>query len=84
MSGPDFTQPDLCSIRAATGQAESAGAVRGLLSADGYPLVGDDSLAPLAANVARTLVEAGFTLHHRDRYDPLYRLRRGQRMEAGR
>ena len=39
MSDPDFTQPDLCSIRAAIGQAESADVVRGLLSADGYPLV---------------------------------------------
>ena len=84
MSGPGFTQPDLCSIRAATGQAESADAVRGLLRGDGYPLVGDDPLAPLAPNVAHTLVEAGFTLRHRDRYDPLYPLHRGQRMEAGR
>ena len=83
MPGPGFTQPDLCSIRAVTGQADSANAVSSLLSA-GYPLVGDDPLAPLAPDVAHTLVEAGFTLHHRDRYDPLYRLRRGQRTEAGR
>ena len=38
MSGPGFTRPDLCSIRAAAEQAEHAGAVRGLLSADGYLL----------------------------------------------
>ena len=84
MSGPDFIRPDLCSIRAATGQAESADAVRGLLSADGYPLVGDYPLGSLARNVARILVETGFTLHHRGRDDPLYRLRGGQRTEAGR
>lgn len=74
MSGPGFTRPDLCSIRAATGQAESVGAVRDLLSADGYSLAGDYPLAPLARDAARTLVEAGFTLHHRDRHDPLHRL----------
>ena len=80
MSGPGFTQPDLCSIRAATGQAESADAVRGLLSADGYSLASDYPLGSRTCNVARTLAEVGFTLHHRDRY----RLRGGQRTEAGR
>ena len=74
MSDPGFTRPDLCSIRAAAEQAEFAGAARGLLSADGYPLAEDNPLAPLARDVARTLVEAGFTLHHCDRYDPLWRL----------
>ena len=44
MSGPGITRPDLCSIHAATGQAEFADAVRRLLSADGYPLADD---APL-------------------------------------
>jgi hypothetical protein len=42
MSDLGFTRPDLCSIRAADEQAEFAGAVRGVLSADGYPLAGDD------------------------------------------
>ena len=68
-----FTRPDLCSIRAVIGQAEFA-AVRGLLSADGYPPTDDDQLAPLAQDVARTLIEAGFTLHHRDRHELLWRL----------
>jgi hypothetical protein len=36
MSGPGFTRPDLCSIRAATEQTDSADAVSSLLSADGY------------------------------------------------
>ena len=44
MSGRGFTWPDLCSIRAVTEQEESANAVRGLLSAAGYPLADD---APL-------------------------------------
>jgi hypothetical protein len=84
MSGPGFTRPDLCSISAATEQTEFADAVSGLLSADGYPLDSDYTLGPLAPNVARTLVEEGFTMHHRDRYDPLFRVRGGQRTEAGR
>jgi hypothetical protein len=84
MSGPGFTRPDLCSISAATEQTDSADAVSSLLSADGYPLASDYSLGPVTPNVAHALVEADFTLHHRDRYDPLYRLGRGQRTEAER
>ena len=84
MSGPGFTQPDLCSISAATKQAEFAGAVSGLLSSDSCPLVSDYPLGPVAVNVACALVEAGFTLHHRDRHDPLYRLRGSQGTEARR
>ena len=37
MPDPGFTRPDLCSIRAAAGRAELAGAARGGLSADGHP-----------------------------------------------
>jgi len=81
---PGFTRPDLCSISAVTEQTDSAEAVRSLLSADGYPPAGDYSLGPVAPNVAGALVEADFMLHHRDRYDPLYRLRRGQWTEAER
>jgi hypothetical protein len=44
MSDPGTTRPDLCSIHAATEQAEFADAVRRLLSADDYPLPDD---APL-------------------------------------
>jgi hypothetical protein len=72
MSDPAFTRPDLFSIRAAAEHAGFADAVRGLLSADDYPLAGDDPLAPLARDAARTPVEAGFTLHYRHEYDLLY------------
>jgi len=74
MSGPSFTRPDLCSINVPTEQAEFGDEVCALFSGDGYPLPGDDLLAPPARDVGRTLVEAGFTLHHRDRYDPVHRL----------
>jgi len=59
MSDPGFTRSDLCSIHGAVGQAEFADAVRGLPGADGYLLIDDDSLAPLAHDVACTLIEAG-------------------------
>jgi hypothetical protein len=58
MSDSGLTRPDLCSIRAAAEQAEFAGPARGLLSADGYPPAGDDPLAPLARDVARTPVSS--------------------------
>ena len=74
MSGPSFTRPDLCSINVPTEQAEFDDEVCAMFSGDGYPLPGDDLLAPPARDVGRTLVEAGFTLHHRDRYDPGHRL----------
>jgi hypothetical protein len=41
MSGPGFTWPNLCSIRAAVGLAKPARAVRGLYNADGFPLADD-------------------------------------------
>ena len=84
MSGPRFTRPNLCSISAATEQTHSTDVVSSLLSADRYPPAGDYSLGPVTPNVADALVEVDFTLHHRDRYDPQYRLRRGQRTEAER
>jgi hypothetical protein len=74
MSDLGCTRTDLCSIRAGAEQAEFADAVRGLLSADGCRQAGGDPLAPLGRDGARTLVEAGFTLHHCDRHDPLWRL----------
>ena len=84
MSGLGFTRPDLCSISAATKQTEFTDTVSGLLSADSYPLGSDYPLGPVTPNVARSLVEAGFTLHRHDRYDPLYRFCEGQRTEARR
>ena len=74
MSDPSFTRPNLCSVHVPTEQAEFGDEVCGLLNGDGYPLPGEDLLAPPARDVGRTLVEAGFTLHHRDRYDPGHRL----------
>ena len=53
MPDPGFTRPDLCSIRAAAGQAELAEAVRGGLSADGHLLAGDDPRAPLTSGIDR-------------------------------
>ena len=53
MSGPGFTRPDLCSIRAATGQAESAERSPAC-TAPATPLVRDDLLAALARDVACT------------------------------
>ena len=38
------------------------------------PLAGADPLAPLARDIARSMTEAGLTLHHCARHDPLYRL----------
>ena len=55
MPDPGFTRPDLCSKRAAAGQAEPAGAARGGLSADGRPLAGDDPPAPLASGIDRVI-----------------------------
>ena len=55
MPDPGFTRPDLCSIRAAAGQAEPAGAVRGGLSADGHPPAGDDPPAAQASGIDRAI-----------------------------
>ena len=74
MSDPDFERPDPAPLRAAASQEEFAEAFRGLLSADGYPLAEGAPLAPLARDVAQSLIEVGFTLHHCDRNDPLCRL----------
>jgi len=61
MPGPGITRSDLCSTRAAIGQAESARAVRSLLSADGYPLADDAALgrACLVASRCSERTEAG-------------------------
>ena len=45
-----------------------------LAGANGYRLPEDHPLAPLARDLARALTEAGFTLHHCQQHDPLYRL----------
>jgi hypothetical protein len=71
VSDPGSERPDLTPLRAVAPQAEPAEAFRGLLSADGYPLAEGKPLVPLARDLARSLIEAGFTLHH---CDQLYRL----------
>ncbi len=59
MSDLRFTRSDSSSIHAAAGQAECAGAGRGLLSSDGGPLAGDDPRDPLTGDAGRALFEAG-------------------------
>src|SRR5271165_5958577 len=71
MSHTDLGQPDLAALRAAAGDAEFADAEVRLVSACGYPHAG---AGPLARDLARSLTEAGFTLHHCATYDPLHRL----------
>ena len=66
--------PDLGPLRAVAERAELADAVASLTGTDGYRLADTDPLAPLARDVARSLVEAGFTLHHCARTHPRYRL----------
>jgi Protein of unknown function (DUF2637) len=55
MSGPGFARPDLCSIRTADEQEELAQAVRGGVSADGYPMGDDDPPAPLTSGIDRAI-----------------------------
>ena len=70
----DLAPPDLGPLRAMAERGELAEAVSVLAGADGYRLPGDRPPAPLARDLARSLTEAGFTLHHCMRHDPLYRL----------
>jgi hypothetical protein len=55
MPDPGLTRPDLCSIRAAAGQAELAGAACGRLNADGHPPAGDDPPALTASGIDRAI-----------------------------
>ena len=55
MPYPSFIRPDVCSKRAAAGQAEPAETVRGGLTADGHPPVGDDPPASLASGIDRAI-----------------------------
>src|SRR5271167_4942135 len=74
MTDTDFHQPDLGPLRAAAEAAELAQAVTGLVRIDGRRLAYSDPLAPLARDIARSLTEAGLTVHHCAQYHPLYRL----------
>ena len=73
MTDTDLHQPDPGALRAAAGAAELAQAVTGLVSIDGCRLADSDPLAPLARDIARSLTEAGLTVHHCAQHDPLYR-----------
>jgi hypothetical protein len=74
MTDNDLLQPDLGPLRAAAGAAELARAVSGLVSIGGCRLADSDPLAPLARDIARSMTEAGLTVHHCAPHDPLYRL----------
>jgi hypothetical protein len=70
----NLSRPDLTALRAVAERAELASAEREVRNVFGGPLPSSDPLAPLAREIARSLTEAGFTLHHCDRHDPLCRL----------
>jgi hypothetical protein len=67
MSHTDFGQLDLAASRAAAGDAKFAEA--GPVSSCGYPLA---DTGPLACGTARSLSEAGLSLHHCASHDPLF------------
>jgi Protein of unknown function (DUF2637) len=62
MPDPGFARPDLCPVRAAAGQPEPAGAVRGGLSADSHPPRGIDRAIRLST-AAAVLAVAGIAAH---------------------
>ena len=74
MPETDLHQPDLAPLRAAAAAAELAQTVSGLVTAYGCHLAGSDPLAPFARAIARSMTEAGLTVHRCAPYDPLYRL----------
>jgi hypothetical protein len=74
MSFENLGQPDLTSLRATADGAEIAEAASLVRDSGGHRLADGHPLAPLAHGIARSLVEAGFTMHHCDQHHPLYRL----------
>jgi len=74
MPDTDLRRPCLAPLRDAAEAAGLAQAVSGLVSIDGCRLADTDPLAPLARGIARSMTEAGLTVHHCARYHPLYRL----------
>ncbi len=76
MTDTDFLRPDLGLLRAAAEAAELAQTVAGLVSIDRSRLADNDSLAPLARRITRSMTEAGLPEHpphnllllDRDRY----------------
>jgi hypothetical protein len=74
MTDTDPQQPDLSALRATAEAAEFAQATYGLVTADGYYLAGTHPLAPLARDIARSVTEAGLTVHRCVRHEPQFRL----------
>ena len=74
MTDTDLRQPDPGPLRAAAEAAELAQAVSGLASTGGCRLADSDPLAPLARDIARSMTEAGLTVHHCAQHEPPYRL----------
>jgi hypothetical protein len=74
MPDTDLHRPCLAPLRAAAEAAELAQAVSGLVSIDRCRMADTDSLAPLARSIARSMTEAGLTVHHCARYHPPYRI----------
>jgi hypothetical protein len=81
MADTDLLQPDPGSLRAAAEAAELAQAVSGLVSIHGCRLVDGDPLAPLARDIARSMTEAGLTVHHCAQHGPTARLSLQSRAE---
>ena len=71
MTDTDLHQPYPGPLRAAAEAAELAQAVSGLVRIDGC-LADSDPLALLARDIARSMTEAGLTMHHCAQYHPLY------------
>jgi hypothetical protein len=74
MTDTDINQPDHGPLHAAAEAAELARATSWLVSIDGCRLADSNPLAPLARDIARSMTEAGLTVHHCAQHDPLYRL----------
>jgi hypothetical protein len=73
MSDFDLRRPDLGPLSSAAEAAELRHAVSELVSVY-YSLVGSDPLAPIARAIARSMTEAGLTVHHYAPHDSFYRL----------
>ena len=73
MPETDSHQPGLGPLRAAAETAELAHAASGLASAYGYRLADRNPPAPLARDIARSMTEAGLTVHRCAPHDLLCR-----------
>jgi len=73
MTDTDFPQPDLGPLCATAEAAKLTQAASELASIDGCRLADSDPLAPLVRDIARSMTQAGLTVHHRARRYPRYR-----------